>query len=43
MNCTSILNIIFLGVAAVLLWRFFTTRGMDMLRMMNKMPEEAHA
>ncbi|SRR5581483_3524779 len=47
MNYTSVLNIIFLAVAALLLWRFFRTGGMEMLRTMNKMPEEprhrAHA
>src|SRR5437867_216103 len=38
MTYTTILNIIFLAVAALLLWRFFTTNGMSMLRMMDKMP-----
>ena len=41
MNYTTVLNILFLAVAALLLWRFFTTNGMRMLRMMDKMP--AHA
>ena len=40
MNYTTVLNIIFLAIAALLLWRFFTTNGMSMLRMMNVMPEE---
>jgi len=39
MNYTTVLNIVFLAIAALLLWRFFTTGGMEMLRMMNKMPE----
>ena len=42
MNYTTILNIVFLTLAALLLWRFFTTNGMRMLRMMNKMPAHAH-
>ena len=42
MNYTTVLNMIFLAVAALLLWRFFTTNGMSMLRMMDKMPEETH-
>ena len=42
-NYTTVLNIIFLGLAALLLWRFFRTRGLSMLRMMNKpMPEGGH-
>jgi len=45
-NYTTVLNIIFLGVAAVLVWRFLRTGGFPMLRMMNKpmMPsaDEAH-
>jgi len=35
-NYTTVLNIIFLTLAALLLWRFFRTKGMAMLRMMNK-------
>ena len=35
-NYTTVLNIIFLGVAAVLVWRFVRTGGLPMLRMMNK-------
>ncbi len=38
MDYTTILNIIFLLMAALLLWRFFTTGGVRMLRMMNKPP-----
>ncbi len=41
MNYTTILNIVFLALAALLLWRFFTTGGMKMLRMMDKMPTES--
>ncbi|HEX4077377.1 MAG TPA: permease [Rhizomicrobium sp.] len=39
-NYTSWLNIVFLGLAAALLWRFFRTGGLAMLRMMNA-PEGA--
>ena len=35
-NYTTILNIIFLGLAAVLVWRFVRTGGLPMLRMMDK-------
>jgi uncharacterized membrane protein YraQ (UPF0718 family) len=35
-NYTSVLNIVFLALAAVLVWRFLATGGMEMLRMMNK-------
>ena len=35
-NYTTVLNIIFLALAALLLWRFFRTRGLAMLRMMDK-------
>src|SRR3954452_23791637 len=41
MNYTTVLNIIFLAIAALLLWRFFTTGGVPMLRMMDEMPEES--
>jgi hypothetical protein len=34
-NYTTILNIVFLALAAVLVWRFFRTGGPAMLRMMN--------
>jgi len=39
-NYTTVLNIIFLALAALLLWRFFRTRGLSMLRMMNKPMDE---
>jgi uncharacterized protein len=39
-NYTTVLNIIFLGLAALLLWRFFRTKGLSMLRMMNKPMDE---
>ena len=29
------------GTAALLLWRFFTTGGLRMVKMMDKMPEES--
>jgi uncharacterized protein len=35
-NYTTVLNIIFLALAALLLWRFLRTKGLAMLRMMNK-------
>jgi uncharacterized protein len=35
-NYTTVLNIIFLGLAAVLVWRFVRTGGLPMLRMMEK-------
>ena len=41
-NYTTVLNIIFLALAAVLLWRFLRTGGLPMLRMMNK-PMGEHA
>src|SRR5207249_5544948 len=41
MNYTTVLNIIFLAVAALLLWRFFTTGGIPMLKMMDEMREES--
>ncbi len=42
-NYTTVLNIIFLALAALLLWRFFRTKGMAMLRMMDKpMAEGGH-
>ncbi|BDN83835.1 integral membrane protein [Mycobacterium pseudoshottsii JCM 15466] len=42
-NYTTWLNIIFLGIAAVLVTRFITSGGMPMLRMMGGSPEaEGH-
>jgi hypothetical protein len=41
-NYTTVLNIIFLSLAAVLVWRFVRTGGLPMLRMMNK-PMGEHA
>jgi uncharacterized membrane protein YraQ (UPF0718 family) len=41
-NYTTVLNIIFLGLAAVLVWRFVRTGGLPMLRMMSK-PMGEHA
>jgi uncharacterized protein len=35
-NYTTILNIIFVAIAIVLVWRFVRTGGLPMLRMMNK-------
>jgi uncharacterized membrane protein YraQ (UPF0718 family) len=46
-NYTTVLNIIFSAIAAVLVWRFIRTGGVPMLRTMNKPldppPREAHA
>ncbi len=41
-NYTTWLNIVFLVVAALLVWRFLKTGGPDMLRMMNR-PMHGHA
>jgi uncharacterized membrane protein YraQ (UPF0718 family) len=41
LNYTTVLNVIFLGVMALLGWRFLRTGGLEMLRMME-MPVEAH-
>jgi uncharacterized protein len=35
LNYTTILNVMFLALAAILLWRFFTTGGPKMLKRMN--------
>jgi uncharacterized protein len=46
-NYTTVLNILFLALGALLVWRFVRTGGVPMLRMMNKPmrpgAEEAHA
>jgi hypothetical protein len=45
LNYTTLLNIVFLALAALLLWRYFTRGGgIRMLKMMNKpmAPEHAH-
>ena len=42
-NYTTILNIIFLILAAMLITRFFRTGGKKMLKMMNEVPAEHHA
>jgi uncharacterized membrane protein YraQ (UPF0718 family) len=39
---TAVLNLIFLAMAAVLLWRFFRSGGAGMLRHMNEPMEEGH-
>ena len=41
-NYTTWLNIIFLGVAGLLVWRFLKTGGPAMLRMMNRPIEHRH-
>jgi uncharacterized membrane protein YraQ (UPF0718 family) len=42
-NYTSILNIVFLVVAAALVWRFFSTGGRAMLTMMGGSPDADHS
>jgi uncharacterized membrane protein YraQ (UPF0718 family) len=42
-NYTTLLNIIFLVIAAILLIRFFKTNGPGMLIMMRGSPQENHA
>jgi uncharacterized membrane protein YraQ (UPF0718 family) len=42
LNFTSILNIAFLILSAVLVWRFLKTGGPEMMRMMSKSPEDGH-
>jgi uncharacterized membrane protein YraQ (UPF0718 family) len=42
-NYTAWLNIAFLVLAAVLVWRFFNTGGLAMLRMMNRPPAMGHS
>ena len=42
-NYTSVLNLIFLAMAAILLWRFFRTGGRQMLGMMNGAPDDIGA
>jgi uncharacterized protein len=39
-NYTSVLNLLFLALAAALLWRFFRTGGREMLAMMNGSPDD---
>jgi uncharacterized membrane protein YraQ (UPF0718 family) len=42
-NYTTWLNVVFLGLAALLVWRFLKTGGPEMLRMMNKpVPADVH-
>ncbi len=35
LNHTTVLNIIFLALAGILVWRFLRTSGLEMLRMMR--------
>ena len=41
LNYTSLLNVVFLAAALVFGWRFLTTGGVEMLRMMNASPDPA--
>jgi uncharacterized membrane protein YraQ (UPF0718 family) len=41
-NYTTVLNVIFLMIAALLLMRFFRTGGLEMLRMMDDSSEHGH-
>jgi hypothetical protein len=40
---TTVLNIVFLLLAGVLVWRFLRTGGLRMLKMMDKPLAEAHS
>jgi len=40
LNYTTVLNVVFLTLAAVLVWRFLRTGGRGMLAMMDITPEE---
>jgi hypothetical protein len=40
-NVTTFLNLAFLAMTAVLGWRFLTTGGPEMLRMMNAAPGDS--
>lgn len=42
-NYTTILNIVFLAMAAILVWRAATTGGFKMVRMMNSAPQSPDA
>ena len=42
-NYTSVLNIVFLALAGLLVWRFLTTGGPEMLAMMDRPPGEGDA
>jgi uncharacterized protein len=42
-NYTTWLNIAFLSLALVLVWRFFKTGGLAMLRMMNRPAAIGHS
>ncbi len=42
-NYTTVLNIVFLALTAILVWRFVRTGGLPMLRMMDKPPAREHA
>jgi uncharacterized protein len=41
-NYTTILNVVFLGIAAALVWRAGRTGGFHMLRTMNALPPPSH-
>ena len=42
LNYTTVLNIVFLILAAVLVWRFLRTGGPEMLKMMGEPAHEDH-
>jgi ABC-type nickel/cobalt efflux system permease component RcnA len=42
LNYTTVLNIIFLILAAILVWRFLRTGGPEMLKMMGEPGHEGH-
>jgi uncharacterized protein len=39
LNYTTVLNIVFLALAALLVWRFLRTGGLPMLKEMNELAE----
>ena len=41
-NYTTYLNVVFLALAAALVWRFVRTGGLPMLKMMGKPMEHGH-
>jgi uncharacterized protein len=42
-NYTTILNIVFLALSALMVWRFARTGGPEMLRMMYAVPADEHS
>jgi len=42
-NYTTVLNLVFLVLAAAMVWRFVTTGGRDMLAMMGGSPDTSRS